>query len=159
MQYDNGDGKFRLSGHPKPVYTEGKNIEVEFLSGCFMCYRKSVLEHVRIDTNIEFYDEDVDLSYRVSREYKCVYAHKACLNHKATPSGRDKSYIKSRDSIRSQIYIFRKNIPKEPINVITFFLSIIGFFILRILTLDIRGFFGGIDGVLKWNLLERSVIP
>lgn len=148
MQYDDGDGKFRYSGHPKPVYSKGEDMYVEFLSGCFMCYRRNIIESVGIDVGTSYYNEDVDLSYRVSRNYTCFYAHKARLTHNRSTSWRDKSYERSRESIRAQIYVFRKNIPKKPLNVTAFVLSILGFLILTLASADLDGFLGGIRGIL-----------
>lgn len=59
-----------------------KEMEVPYLSGCFMFLRTEALQRVGLfDERIFMYTEDADLSRRVHQHYRTVYYPKATIYH------------------------------------------------------------------------------
>ena len=59
-----------------------KEMNVPYLSGCFMFLRKSVIEEIgSFDEGIFMYGEDTDLNRRIYQKYKTMYYPKACIIH------------------------------------------------------------------------------
>jgi GT2 family glycosyltransferase len=60
----------------------GKEMNVPYLSGCFMFLRKSVIEEIGIfDEGIFMYGEDTDLNRRIYRKYRTMYYPNATVVH------------------------------------------------------------------------------
>jgi hypothetical protein len=83
-------------------------IEVPYLSGCFMFIRTSVFNEVGMfDDNIFMYLEDTDLSRRINEKYKTIYYPKVTVYHKFEKgSFKNKKLLKYH--IKSAIYYFNK---------------------------------------------------
>lgn len=64
-------------------YSDYRQImEVPFLSGCFMLLRTKALQKVGIfDERYFLYFEDVDLSRRISRHFRCIYYPEVAIYH------------------------------------------------------------------------------
>lgn len=64
-------------------YTDyGQIMEVPFLSGCFMLLRTEALQKVGIfDERYFLYFEDVDLSRRIARHFRCIYYPEISVYH------------------------------------------------------------------------------
>lgn len=59
-----------------------KEMNVPFLSGCFMFLRKSVIEEIGVfDEGIFMYCEDIDLNRRIYKRYRTMYYPQACITH------------------------------------------------------------------------------
>lgn len=59
-----------------------KEMNIPYLSGCFMFLRKSVIEEIGVfDEGIFMYGEDTDLNRRIYRKYKTMYYPKAIVTH------------------------------------------------------------------------------
>ncbi len=59
-----------------------KEMNVPYLSGCFMFLRKTVIEEIGyFDEGIFMYGEDTDLNRRIYQKYKTMYYPKACIVH------------------------------------------------------------------------------
>lgn len=57
-------------------------MNIPYLSGCFMFLRKSVIEKIGIfDEGIFMYGEDTDLNRRIHRKYRTMYYPEACITH------------------------------------------------------------------------------
>lgn len=151
---DFGNGNFKLSGCP--TYPSGKNYvrQTEFLSGCNMAYRASVLSEFCFDENMKGYCywEDADFSYRVSRKYNNYYTPYAELWHFPNkPKDCNQNEIRSYYNVITQYYLFKKNIPKTLKNIICFTISIIGELILSIYLESwdaVKGYIQGIRAIL-----------
>ena len=93
--------EMRFSGYDKEM-------EVPYLSGCFMFIRTEIFKEVGyFDENFFMYLEDTDLSRRINEKYKTVYYPKVHVNHKFAKG----SYVNKKllmYHIKSAIYYFNK---------------------------------------------------
>lgn len=85
-----------------------KEMEVPYLSGCFMFVRTEIFKEVGyFDENFFMYLEDTDLSRRIHEKYKTIYYPKVQINHKFAKG----SYVNKKllmYHIKSAIYYFNK---------------------------------------------------
>lgn len=109
-----------LSNKKEEVY-----LKTNTLSGCNMAFRRHILDKIRFDENYRGYSfgEDIDISFRVSRDYKIFLISKARLIHKA--KGRASKYEKDlrrgyKEISYSKYYFFKKNVPKTPLNILLY---------------------------------------
>lgn len=59
-----------------------REMNVPYLSGCFMFLRKSVIEEIGVfDEGIFMYGEDTDLNRRIYRRYRTMYYPKVTITH------------------------------------------------------------------------------
>lgn len=59
-----------------------KEMNVPYLSGCFMFLRKSIIKEIGVfDEGIFMYGEDTDLNRRIYRKYKTMYYPKVSIIH------------------------------------------------------------------------------
>lgn len=59
-----------------------KEMDVPYLSGCFMFLRRSVIEEIGVfDEGIFMYGEDTDLNRRIYKKYRTVYYPKVTIIH------------------------------------------------------------------------------
>lgn len=93
--------EMRFSGYDKEM-------EVPYLSGCFMFVRTEIFKEVGyFDENFFMYLEDTDLSRRINEKYKTVYYPEVHVNHKFAKG----SYVNKKlliYHIKSAIYYFNK---------------------------------------------------
>lgn len=84
-------------------------IDVPYLSGCFMLFRKQYLDEIGyFDENIFMYLEDADITIRMSQNYKTIfYPHVHIYHHWA--KGSYKSLKLMLINIQSAFYFFRKH--------------------------------------------------
>ncbi|WP_434637408.1 glycosyltransferase family 2 protein [Sulfurimonas sp. NW7] len=85
-----------------------KELNVPYLSGCFMLLRVNALKEVGLfDENIFMYMEDVDLSRRLHMKYKTIfYPHVSITHVHAKESYKRKALLW--EHIKSTIYYFNK---------------------------------------------------
>lgn len=86
------------SRHEGVVLASGRNVrvsvepaddlDVDWLPGAAMSYRRAVLERHPLNPDAAFHSEDVELSYRVRQEYRLVVTPRARLRHDEVPHGR-----------------------------------------------------------------------
>jgi len=88
--------------------------EVESLSGCNMCYRRSVFTEYEFDEGLYNYalGEDVDFSYRVGKKYKLIIEPKAKLRHEESSTARLKGYQLGKMQTANRRYQYYKNLPQ-----------------------------------------------
>ena len=114
-------------------------------------YRRDVFLKQLFDEKLggDSYMEDIDLPYRVSRDYKLLYQPKATLEHfTKTHTNIDSRFLR-RIIIRNHIYLFRKNIPKNLPHLYGFFMSILGLLLYNsIVAKDIRACLDLIEGII-----------
>lgn len=146
-----GDGKFRSSGAATWVHGKRKITRTEFLSGCMSAYRRDVLNEFKWDEKLGVlggycYSDDVDLSYRVSREYILMYTPFAKLEHR--PPTKMFSSKKKRQYVFNNFYLFKKNIPKQLSNIFAFIISVYGTLLFTLLfEKNPKGFIGCLQGI------------
>ncbi|MBF2021070.1 MAG: glycosyltransferase [Hydrococcus sp. C42_A2020_068] len=84
-------------------------IDVPYLSGCFMLFRKKYLDEIGyFDENIFMYLEDADLTLRMSQKYRTVFYPDVWIYHHWA-KGSYKSLRLMLISIRSAFYFFGKH--------------------------------------------------
>lgn len=89
-------------------------MEVEWMSGYCMSFRRDVFDHFQFDTRLDGYAaaEDVDFSYRVSRQYRLLQALTARVIHHESPAGRAGLGQVAAMRTVNRHYLFRKNMPQ-----------------------------------------------
>jgi len=110
-----GIGKVHNTGFISANFEKVEEIiEVQWLSGCNMCYSKKAVEEVGLFDNRyagHAYYEDADFSYRVYKKgYKLYATPHALVEHLASPAGRKKlSTIKYYQLVNNSLF-FLKNV-------------------------------------------------
>lgn len=101
--------------------------ETEILCGC-SCYRREVFQKYTFDEYFEGYGfmEDVDFSYRVSRQHRLLYTPLAKFIHNHSPSGRLDLRKLHEMQVFNHYYVFIKNIKKSCIDWVFFWWSEFG---------------------------------
>jgi len=157
-----GNGKIKLSGLPTHPFTVrySRPVEVEVLSGAQMAYRREVFKKNLFDEVLQgyCYMEDVDFSYRVSKEFKLVYEPRALIKHMASPSNRLLRREKKKMFVLNHYYLFRKNCHPSLIKWIAFGWSQVGQLILGIFLFDGKSLLGMLDAwrdIIKQSLTRR----
>lgn len=109
--------------------TAGEVVQVEWLSGYAMSYRREVFNHFRFDESLDGYAsaEDKDFSYRVSQQYRLLQALRVKLHHKRSPVARPTPAQLSEMSTLNRHYLFRKNMPQHAGNQIAYRWAAFGF--------------------------------
>lgn len=138
---------------------------VRALSGCNMSYRRDVFQKFDFDEHIPGYGlmEDVDFSFRASQEYRLALTPNARLEHKQSPVSRDKISKLVQMRNYNSFYLFVKNCPKTPLNLLLFAWSRIGMFLSSLLHYLsqgnpgwLAGFFEG-SKLILYDLFARKV--
>ena len=103
-----------IFGKPKRSATFDGHIEVDFVQGCFMFFRKTVFEEVGgFDPNLFLYYEEMDICTRLQNKgHKAVYhpgsdfyhIHEASTSVSIKTTGAKKAQI-----LYSYLYVLRKN--------------------------------------------------
>ncbi len=85
-----------------------KEMNVPYLSGCFMFLRKSVIEEIGVfDENIFMYGEDTDLNRRIHQKYRTIYYPKVTAVH-AFEKGSHKNLRLFWIHVKAAIYYLNK---------------------------------------------------
>lgn len=85
-----------------------QEMNVPYLSGCFMFLRKKTIEEIGLfDTGIFMYGEDTDLNRRIYRKYKTMYYPKVTIVHRHE-KGSHKNLRLMWIHIKAAIYYFNK---------------------------------------------------
>jgi glycosyltransferase involved in cell wall biosynthesis len=115
-----GDGRFRASGAPTMFYGVGREMDVEFLPGGLTAWRREVFREFQFDENLPGIgiNEDGDFSYRVSRKWRNRHNPKARVRHVRPESSavRDASLEHLKLELAGYRYLYRKNMPKDPLH-------------------------------------------
>jgi GT2 family glycosyltransferase len=146
---DLGGGEIKLSGFPSLRIDETPGY-VNFLSGCNMVYLREVFSQFLFDEALAGYSymEDVDLSFRVGREYRLYYQPRARLSHYPTTYKTYDSRALRKMMIQHHRYLFKKNLHHDLIHTMSHWLSILGVFLYNILVeRDVRAGLGIIDAL------------
>jgi GT2 family glycosyltransferase len=88
-----GSGRLKRSGYAEYALSPGVEMEVDFLSGCNMSFRRDVFADELFDERLTGYaiGEDLQFSYRVSRRWKLVLTPRARVDHRHTGGGRPRA--------------------------------------------------------------------
>jgi len=83
-------------------------MNVPYLSGCFMFLRKTVIKEIGVfDEGIFMYGEDTDLNRRIYKKYKTMYYPKAVITHNFE-KGSHKNFRLLWIHIKAAIYYLNK---------------------------------------------------
>lgn len=84
------EGTVLPSGRNVPVYAAAGTVEVDWLSGCAMSYRRSALLKTHFDERLIGYGlgEDLELSYRLRQAGRLLITSDARLIHNESPTNR-----------------------------------------------------------------------
>lgn len=85
-----------------------KEMNIPYLSGCFMFLRKSVIEKIGVfDEGIFMYGEDTDLNRRIYQKYRTMYYPQSVVTH-AFERGSHKSFRLFIIHIKAAFYYLNK---------------------------------------------------
>ena len=116
-------------------YLLDKVITCQWLSGSNHSYRRNILQRFKYDGNLKRYSykEDVDLSYRVSKQYRnsLYITPYAKLVHKASEGGKLPNKMLIYMKHIHSLYFFYKNIDQTIKNKIIFTWCWIGYLIMN----------------------------
>lgn len=109
----------QLSEYSSPCF-------VSFLSSCACAFRNEVFKKYSFDENLSEYAflEDVDFSYRVSKEFKLFFEPKAVVQHHVSRGGLSTEEYKKRATI-NRFYFFRKHFKPTLYNKTVFAFSFV----------------------------------
>jgi len=111
--------------YPKRKLQHKVPLDVNFVNGAFMFFRKKQFEKVGgFDTNIFLYFEEMDICYRLrKRDYKCVLLPKAKIVHFQGASTGISTALKKEGFI-SYLYVLKKNYSCLKFKIIQLYLVI-----------------------------------
>jgi GT2 family glycosyltransferase len=137
-------------------------MEVEFLSGCNMAYRREVVDTLRFDERLTGYalGEDLQFSYRVSRRWKLVLTPEARLDHRQAGGGRPPRDEHRAMAVFNRYLFFREHLARGPVDWMAYVWSSIGGMLLILRDPTARGVHGALAGyraVLRH--LHRPQVP
>lgn len=148
-----GSGNFLPGGSPTFPHWKNQFCETEFLSGGLTFWRKDVISQFRFDERLAGYGhgDDVDVSYRISRQWKLFYQPSAICSHEEHSPGRDGGYRYRRAWIQNFYYLAQKN----GLSIGAYGWSVFGYFLRDLICLDgprLKGDFEGIRSVLRQKI-------
>lgn len=125
-----GSGRVKASGAPSYLFTPMGQTDVEFLSGCNMSFRRSVLERFAFDERRKGYahGEDLEFSFRVSRHFRLVLTPGARLDHRHAPNGRPSLRLGTEQALFNRFLFARDHVVKSPLGWAVFLWAEIGRF-------------------------------
>lgn len=127
-------GKVRPGFYAEGISDSAGVRKVEYFNGWFMSYRREVVERERFDEALAGYGykEDIDYSYRVSRNYTLLQTPKARCDHLKSPSARLNSHNLQRMNMANQFYLHRKLMPQDAMHKAALWWAWLGLFILNL---------------------------
>jgi succinoglycan biosynthesis protein ExoA len=145
-----GRGIVKRSGCPDYVFSPRSRMEVEFLSGCNMAYRREVLDALSFDERLSGYalGEDLQFSYRVSRCWKLVLIPEARLHHRHAGGGRPVGDEHQIMAVYNRYLFFREHVAHGVFDWVAYAWSAIGAMLLSLRDPRGRGVRGATSGYL-----------
>jgi glycosyltransferase involved in cell wall biosynthesis len=144
-----GRGRVKASGRPEYLLSPREAVDVEFLSGCNMSYRREVLDAgLRFDERLCGYalGEDLQFSYRVSRRWRLLLTPAARVDHRHTGGGRPESAQFRAMAVFNVYLFFREDVVTHPLQWLAYLWSCLGDLLLRLPAPRRRSLAGLIDG-------------
>jgi len=155
------NGMFLPSGFPTLIKKNtNKIVETEFLHGGCSAFKRKVFDIFKFDENLNGYGsrEDVDFSYRVSRQFKNYWTPYAKIIHNRSLQSRSELKI-IKDKLKNSVYLFHKNFKEASFfQIFCFYWAFFGMFVLETIKLITRLFVRKIMEVGK-NSRERTYMP
>jgi len=124
------EGVVLPSGVNAKVYSAEGDVDVEWLSGCSMSFRRSLFATLSFDTSMVGYSlgEDVDFSFGVGKQGRLVVAGSARLEHLEVGSLSLDRAVLSRDELVRR-YIFVRRYRGRGVSLVAFWWSFAGDFV------------------------------
>lgn len=112
-----GNGRFLPNGLPRFPAEQHRLVDTEIVSGCCMIFRRELCERYRFDDSLNGYAvlEDIEFSYRVSREHRFFFNPAARICHRALHTTQLARQDHARMFVSNYLYHFRKNVSKTPL--------------------------------------------
>lgn len=122
------------SGFPSFHSDTSRVTSLEAMQSGNMSLRKEIFNEFQFDEWFHgySYQEDDDLTYRISRKYNLYQTPYAKMVHKCSPSGRESRAEQHRIRVVNHYYFFRKNMPKNLKTWLCFFWSELGHLVLLV---------------------------
>ncbi len=148
-----GDGKFLASGSQTFPHWKKEFCDTEFVSGGCTFWRREIIEKYRFDERLRGYahGDDVDVSYRISRDYKLFFQPKSICYQEKDPPGRVFRRKYRRVWIQNMYYLAQKN----KFSILAYFWCVLGHFLRDLVCLDFLRFLGDIEGT--WKVLHNRI--
>jgi len=104
-------GKVLRSGFCTVEVPLTKDIESEWLCGGATIWRRNILDNYKYDEWYKgwAYHEDVEFSYRVSKNYRMIVLYKAKVDHNPPPYNKSKNKIFGKMAVINRYYFVKKN--------------------------------------------------
>lgn len=115
-----GRARMKRSNFPILVTCSPYLEQCDVMPSTAVSYRSDVFSKYRFDDSLDGYvmAEDLDLSYRVSREYALYSTPDAVFSHRRSTVSRNNSREAERRRIYFTQYFFKKNMAGSPLNVL-----------------------------------------
>jgi glycosyltransferase involved in cell wall biosynthesis len=149
------EGTFTRFGYPRYLLDLDRQIDVEFMRGCFMATRRELAARVRFDERMGGYAlaEDEDFSYRLSRLGRLVYRPDIVIEHRKLGFRSYDARAFGRLVVCNRAYFFRKNFRQTPLARAQFAGFLFLLVIHRLINREGAGALGVIEGCI--DLLPR----
>jgi GT2 family glycosyltransferase len=107
-------GRMRSGFYVEGVSESAGVRRLEYFTGWFMSFRREVVERERFDEKLSGYGhkEDIDYTYRVSRDWILLQTPKARCDHLRVHTARLSAHELQRMNLSNQFYLHRKNMPQ-----------------------------------------------
>ncbi len=128
LSHLNGHGRMQKSGYPSFLQYSPEPRLVEVFNGCQMCFKRDILLEDQFDMNFkdDWYGDDYELSYRISRRYALYQVPEARISHASssqTPEGLRKIWAMQ---VPNHMYVFKKFFPGSTGYRRYYYLSFVG---------------------------------
>ena len=119
---DGNQAKMMSSSDIRWLIKPSKVVPVPVCSGGRVAFRKECFEEEQWDDFLPGYTmgEDVEISCRIGKKWTFVQTPKALLFHDKSENTRNSRSDRIARRVFSRFYIFQKNIPKTPRNILGF---------------------------------------
>ena len=157
-----GRGTLLVSANPAFLGQNKVLEQVEIFSGCMMSFRRDVLLRYRFDENFrEFWAyDDVEISYRISREFDLYQTPHARLHHHSSSFSYEGYAKVARMSVVNRFYLFKRYFSRSLWNWCVFAWSNFGEALVNLLQCIKHRNFKPIKGFLEgWSLVLGKRIP
>lgn len=144
---EEGETRVQPSGNGVRVASPRQVMRVEFLQGFNMSFVRAVFLRYRFDESLSGYalKEDVDLSYRISRELPLYQTPDARLAHNRSSVARIDHRSRQKKEVVNNVYFFNKNMAGRCGSRVLFLWSMLG----GLLRFATQGVLGG-----QWEALQ-----
>lgn len=140
-----GSGRFLPSGAQTFPHWKKEFCETEFLSGGCTFWRRKVIQKYRFDERLNGFGcgDDVDISYRIARDYKLFFQPKAVCYQIANPPGKDNGRTYRRAWVQNMYYLAQKN----KVFIPAYVWCVLGHVLRDLICLDFSRVIGDFEGI------------